>query len=252
VACFTTSAFLLWMLGFPDRALDRANEGVALAGRLDHPFTTAYALYHSGFLHLWRREPELVRQRADSLLAVVEEHDFQIWRALGLCLLGAARTGPGGSQDGLALIRQGLDLYQGLKTPPVFWPLLRFLEAGAYARAGQPTEGLVRIDDALGVVGQSSGRMLLPEFYLLKGDMLAALPDVDAAESWLRRSLEVAHELEARMTELRAAVRLCRLRGDGDAAVHGRRSLRGTYDTFTEGFATADLTDARELLDMYS
>jgi hypothetical protein len=83
----------LWMLGFPDRALERANRAVALATELEHPFTLAYALFHTGFLHLWRREPELMRDRAVGLLDVADEHDLQIWSALGTFLLGAAKTG---------------------------------------------------------------------------------------------------------------------------------------------------------------
>ncbi len=55
VACFTTSALVLWMLGFPDRALKRADDAVALANRRNHPFSMAYALFHAGLLHLWRR-----------------------------------------------------------------------------------------------------------------------------------------------------------------------------------------------------
>ncbi len=71
------------------------------------------------------------------MLAVVEEHDFQIWRALGTCLLDAAKTGLGRFDEDLAQISQGIDQYQGLKSPPVFWALLRFVQAGAYARAGR-------------------------------------------------------------------------------------------------------------------
>src|SRR5439155_21247224 len=110
----------LWMLGYPDRSRHRANEAVALATDLDHPFTMAYALFHAGFLHVWRREPGVVRDRALGVLELVEDHDFQIWRSLGLCLLGAANTDLGRYEEGLAQIRQGIDLYQGLKTPPVF------------------------------------------------------------------------------------------------------------------------------------
>ena len=91
VAALTTSALTLWMLGYPDRALVRANRAVALATDLEHPFTLAYTLFHTGFLHLWRREPELARDRAVSALDIADEHDLRIWMALGSCLL-AART----------------------------------------------------------------------------------------------------------------------------------------------------------------
>jgi hypothetical protein len=92
VACLTTSAFTLWMLGHPDRTLRRADEALAVATELEHPLSLAYGLYHAGYLHLWRREPELVRDRAERLLRLVDEHGFPSWRALGTCLLGAAAT----------------------------------------------------------------------------------------------------------------------------------------------------------------
>jgi predicted ATPase len=251
VACFTTSAFILWMLGYPDRALQRARDAVALATELEHPFTLAYALFHAGFLHLWRREPELVGDRAVGVLQVADDHDFPIWRALGTCLLGAANTGMGQGEEGLAQIRQGIDLYQGLKTPPVFWPLVLFIQAGAHAQAGREADGLALIDEALEIAGRGAGMTLLPEFQLLKGDLLLALPQENGAnpEPWFQRAFDVAQVLDARMSQLRAAVRLCRLWRDQDNLEHGSRVLRAVYDTFTEGFTTADLTEARVLLD---
>ena len=251
VACFTTSGFILWLLGYPDRAVQRASDAVALATELEHPFTLAYALFHCGFLHLWRREPELVRDRAVGVLQVAEDHDFQIWRALGTCLLGAANTGLGQGTEGLAQVRQGIDLYQGLKTPPVFWPLLLFVQAGAHAQTGRAADGLALIDEALEIAGRGSGMTLLPEFQLLKGDLLLALPGVDGdnPEPWFQQAFDIAQGLDARMSQLRAAIRLCRLRQDHDNEAHGGRVLRAVYDTFTEGFTTADLIEARGLLE---
>jgi predicted ATPase/class 3 adenylate cyclase len=250
VACFTTSAFLLWMLGFPDRALARANAGVALAVELEHPFTTAYALFHAAFLHLWRREPELVRERAAGVLDVVEDHEFQIWRAVGTCLLGAAETAMGHHDEGLAQIRQGMDLYQGLKTPPVFWPLLLYVQSGACAQAGRTAEGLAHIEEALDVAGGGSGTTLLPELQLLKGDLIAAGPEDNCAgaEPCFQRAFDVARDLEARTSQLRAAIRLCRLSRERGDAERRRRVLSNVHQTFTEGFTTADLIEAEELL----
>jgi hypothetical protein len=249
VACFTTSALVLWMLGHPDRALERANRAVALATELGHPFTLAYALFHSGFLHLWRREPELVRTRATGVLNVADEHELQIWTALGTCLLGAANTGVGRFEEGLAQLRLGLDLYQGLKTPPVFWPLLLSVQAGAYARSGRPADGLGFIEEAIVIAG--SGMPLLPEFYLLKGDLLLALSDAngDSADPWFQKAFDAAQRLDARMSQLRAAIRLCRLWRDQGNEEQGGRVLRAIYETFTEGFATLDLIEARTLLE---
>ncbi|HEV8597604.1 MAG TPA: NB-ARC domain-containing protein [Candidatus Dormibacteraeota bacterium] len=250
VACFTTSALTLWMLGFPDRALERANRAVTLATELEHPFTLAYALFHTGFLHLWRREPELMRDRAVGLLDVADEHDLQIWRALGTCLLGAAKTGLGRSEEGLAEIRDGIALYQGLTTPPVFWPLILFVRAGACARSGRPAEGLGLIDAAIEIAAQGSGLTLLPEFYSLKADLMLAVSEANGsgAEDWFLRAFNAAQELDARMPQLRAAIGLCRSqRGRGDRQ-HAGELLSATYTTFTEGFTTPDLIDAGDLL----
>jgi predicted ATPase len=247
VACFTTSALVLWLLGYPDRALERANRAVALATELGHPYTLAYALFHTGFFHLWRGEPEIVRDRALEVLDVAGQHEVEIWKALGTCLLGAATIWIGQPQEGMAQIREGLDLYQGLKTPPVFWPLLLSVQAGAFARSGRPEEGLDLIEEALEIAGSGP---LLPEFWVLKGDLLLAVADGDGAkaEPWFQRAFDVAGSLDARMSRLRAAVRLCRLWRDRGDAERGDRVLRGIYETFTEGFATVDLIEANDLL----
>ena len=248
VACLTTSAFILWMLGYPDRALQRANEAIAVATELEHPLSLAYGLYHAGYLHLWRREAELVRARADSLLQLVDDHDYPIWRALGTCLLGAADAAMGQVEEGLAKVRQGIDRYQGLKAPPVFWPMLRALEAGAYTQAGRVQEALALVDEALEIAGRGSGTTMVPEFQLLKGDLLIALGHGADPEPWFQQAFTIARGLDARMSQLRAAVRLRRLQLDREGGTAGAQ-LRAVYDTFTEGFTTADLTEARALLE---
>jgi predicted ATPase/class 3 adenylate cyclase len=248
VTCFTTSAFFLWMLGYPDRAVARADEGMVQATRLQHPYSLAYTLFHCGYLQLWLREPELVRKHALQLLQVVERYDFPIWRALGTCLLGIANAELGRSEEGLAQVDEGITLYQELKTPPVFWPGLLAIKAGAHALAGRVADGLVLVDEALELAANGDTSST-PELSLLKGDLLIAAGAADAdAAHWFQRAFDGAGDQGARMTQLRAALRLCRLwqsQGTDDAD----RMLRSVYDTFTEGFATADLVEARTLLE---
>ncbi|HET7519421.1 MAG TPA: adenylate/guanylate cyclase domain-containing protein [Actinomycetes bacterium] len=248
ITCFTTSAFYLWMLGYPDRAVARADEAMALATQLQHPYSLAYTLFHCGYLQLWLHEPELVRNYALQLLQVVEQYDFPIWRALGTCLLGMADAELGRAEEGLAQFDEGIALYQELKTPPVFWPGLLAIKAGVNALAGRVAEGLVVVDEALQLAA-SGDTSSIPELSLLKGDLLTATGAADAdAAPWFQRAFDGAGELGVRMTQLRAALRLCRLQrsqGTDDAD----RLLRSVYDTFTEGFATADLVEAGTLLE---
>jgi len=253
VACYTTSAFTLWLLGYPDRAVERMNAALDLAVELQHPFTSAYARFHAGLLHLWRRDIDVAHTLAVGLLEVAEEHGFRIWTAAGSCLMGAARVGLGRIDEGLADIRTGMDLYQELRSPPVFWPFLLFIDAGASHAAGRPADGLRPLDIAIEILSPGSGATMLPELHLLKGDLLAALAADEGsrrsdAEPWYRLAFDRASALNARTTQLRAATRLGRLRvaeGQPEAAAH---LLRPIYATFTEGFTTADLREARELL----
>ena len=245
--CFTTSAFFLWMLGYPDKAVARAEEAMTLATQLQHPYSLAYVGFHCGLLRMWLRQPELVREHAVEVLHVAKQYDFLIWRALGTCLLGIADAQLGQVEEGLAEVNDGIALYQEMKTPPVFWPQLLAIKAAAHALAGKVAEGLVLLDDALELAARPDN-WGIPELSLLKGDLLtAAGANADAAH-WFHRAFDGAGRHGARMTELRAGFRLCRLwrsQGRDDAD----RLLRSVYDTFTEGFATADLTEARGLLE---
>lgn len=253
VACLTTSAFTLWLLGYPDRAVERANAALTLAVELEHPFTSAYARFHAGLLHLWRRDPDIALDLAAGLLEVADEHDFRIWTAAGSCLLGAAQVELGRFAEGLANVRSGVDLYQELRSPPVFWPFLLFLDAGASYRAGRPADGLRPLDAAIEIMSPGTGTTMLPELHLLKGDLLAALAADDGssrahAEPWYRLAFDRAGELNARMTQLRAATRLGRLwQADGEPQA-AARTLGPVYATFTEGFAMADLLEAQDLI----
>jgi hypothetical protein len=248
VACLTTSAFCSWTLGYPDRAVERADAAIALADEIGHPYTSAYALFHSGFLHLWRRELDLVLDRALRLQANADEFDFHVWAAIASCLLGAAQTGLGQVEEGLRRSREGLAAYHGIVAPPVFVPMLQFMDAGSRGRAGRPGEGLPLLASSIELAGGlESPAMILPEMLVLRGDLLRDLGAVeDAIESWTRAAAS-AHRIEARMPELRALTRLVRA---SSTAEHGSlvERLRGVYAGFTEGFETADLTEARAVL----
>ena len=247
VSCLTTSGFFLWFLGYPDRAAERAERAIALATDLDHPFSLAYACYHAGFLHLWRREPDVVAERAESSLRVAETSDLPLWRALATVLLGAATSAQGRPEEGIRRMAEGLDQYQGLRTPPVFWPLIRWMQAAAHVDVGTPGPGFPLIDEALQIAG--SDTVLSPLFHIVRGDLSLLGPDADpaAATASYERAFDVAANLGARMTQLRAAARLVRLATEADRAPRVE-ALRAVHSTFTEGLGTRDLVEAAELL----
>jgi 5-methylcytosine-specific restriction endonuclease McrA len=222
----------------------RAEEVMTLASQLHHPYTVGYVEFHYGYLRLWLRQPELVKKHALQVLHVAQQYDFPIWRALGTCLGGIADAELGRAEEGLAQVNEGIAPYQEMKTPPVFWPYLVAMNAGAHALAGKVAEGLILIDDALELAG-SGDTTVTAELFLLKGDLLASAADAEAAH-WFQRAFDDAGSGGGRMTQLRAALRL-RLLWQNQGRNGADRLLRSVYDTFTEGFATADLTEARSL-----
>ena len=250
VTCYTTSALILWGLGYPDRALQLVNDALDLVKKINHPYSLAYALFHAGFLHYWRREVELSLGYMQALLDVAEKHKFQIWYAVGTCLHGAGIASLGRAEEGLAQFQLGMDIYQGLKSPPIFWPLLRSLQAEVCGLVGRPEQGLAFLDEAMAIPSLGYAKVLLVEFYRIKGNLLLALsPDNPSeAELWYHRALESAQEQGTSMLELRAAISLARLWWNQGRAEEGRQLLSDAYSKLTEGFTSPDLMEARELL----
>jgi predicted ATPase/class 3 adenylate cyclase len=252
VACYITSCMILWMLGFPDQALQRATETVSLTQRLNHPFSTAYALFHTGLLYLWTGDYERAEAFARQLNDLLEDYDLAIWKAVGACLHGAVLAALGRHERGLNQIRWGMEVYQGLKTPPIFWSLLIFNKAQAYLHAGRPQEGLDLLMENMHPEDMHSEGALACEFLRLAGNLLLDVSQENApqAESLFQRAVEIGGQQKARFLELRAAVCLARLWLEQGKGVQSRKLLGDVYESMTEGFKTRDMKEARELLDL--
>jgi hypothetical protein len=251
VVCFSASAMLNWMSGFPDRARERAEHALAIARKLDHPFSLSYALFHTGVLHLWLSNVEIARARALELADVAGELGFQVWSAVGACLNGTTMALLGSAEEGLSLVRGGIESYRGLKTPPVFLPLLLQMEAATCALANRPHEGLALMDDPVEMSSSNYSGGFLVEFFRLKGDLLLAVSpeNIGAAEPWYQHAVTTAHEAQATMLELRSAMRLSWVWQEQGRVEAARELLSEIYGKFTEGFDTADLRQARAQLD---
>jgi ATP/maltotriose-dependent transcriptional regulator MalT len=248
VVGLTVSAIFLWMLGYPDRAHKRAADSILLARQMSHPFSITYALFHNGLLNVWLKDYKTAQESAQALLEVAGAHGFQIWRAVGTCILGTTFVESGSAEKGLALIEQGLNAYQHLKAPPVFWPILLHLCAGAYGAASKPETGLRMMNEAMEIL--PSDETFTSEFLILKAMLLLALSSDNAAKAkaLYEQAVVNAQEVHAPMLELRAAIglsRLCQAQGDNERA---RKVLSVAYSKITEGFATPDLKVASTLL----
>jgi predicted ATPase len=203
---------------------------------------------------MWLRNYETARNSAEAVVRLGDMYGFQIWSAVGSCLRGVALVNAGAIDEGLSLTERGLATYRGLKTPPVFWPLLLHLCAGAYSAAARPQDGLPLLDEAIAAGKSSSSDSLTPEFSILKGDLLLAVSSDNAveAESLYESAVTSAREVGAAMVELQAVMRLSRLWQNQGKIEQARKLLSSAYSKITEGFDAADMQDAKTLLDALS
>jgi predicted ATPase/class 3 adenylate cyclase len=244
------SGLILWMLGFPDRAVSRVGRALELAQALGHPYSHAYALYHAALLDLWRHELEHVAERADELMRVANANDYPIWRALALVLRGTARIGSGEADAGLAEVERGFLLYEGMSTPPVFWPALLMIRATTCAMAGHLDDALEYLDDADAAL--PGGDFQASDVAIIRSDVLLAHApeDRDRAIVELEGALTMAEQAGMRMNALMATTRLARLHRGTAREADAMQALREVLDTFTEGRTTPQVVEARAVLEL--
>jgi predicted ATPase/class 3 adenylate cyclase len=246
VAAGAVSGLLYWLFGLPDTAARRAAGALDLATQLQHPYSLAYATFHVALLDLWSGRLDLADERAADVLRIADEHDYQIWTAIGLILQGVTTATLGDPQTGVARTEEGIALYQKVRTPPVFWPQVLSLRAQAWALAGRTADALELVDQAAGLAAEGSWDSV--GLKILRADLLLSIGDAQGAEPWLRRAVEEAQQTGGRMLQLRAATRLARVAGP--ASRRGAvAQLRDIVETFTEGADNVDVLDARAVLD---
>ena len=250
VRCLALAAHTLWCLGYPAQAVRRSQEALALAQALAHPYSLALAQYWAAFLHHRRREAPAVQAQADALLTLATAQGFPLWVGYGTCWRGWALAMQGQGEAGLAQLRQGLAAV--LATGQTLaQPLCLVLLAEAAGHAGQVEEGLRLLAEALTAFEASGRGDLLAEAYRLQGELLLrqAVPDAAQAEACFQQALAIARRQQAKSWELRAAMSLSRLWQQQGKRAEARELLAPIYGWFTEGFDTADLQEAKALLE---
>jgi TolB-like protein/predicted ATPase len=239
---------VLLCLGFPDQALVQSNAAIAEARRLDHSPTLAMSLALGGVLLPLVEDAAALDERADEVAAVATEQDFPYWRAAGTIFRGWVKVKNGDVTDGISLLRRGSSAFRATGSE-VWMPHHIALLARACEIAGQIEESRTLLDDALQIVERTGARWLEAEIYRHRGRLLLRHGHSEAAEELYRKALSIAKEQEAKLWELRAAISFARLRRDQGRHAEARNLLAPVYGWFTEGFDTADLKEAKALLD---
>lgn len=241
--CF--AAWAHWFLGYPDRALQQIREAIDRARTLKDPLSLTHALYFASVIHQFRREEELALERVDEVLSVCREHGLALYPTLATVIRGWALANQNSASEGIQLIRDSLAILETTNAVLVRPHYLGLL-GGALRQAGQSDEGLSALEEGIGLAESTGDAYYEAELHRLKGEALRSI-DVAEAETSFRRALEIAQKQKARSWELRASTSLAQLYQSQDRQAEARTLLATIYDTFTEGFATADLREAKAL-----
>jgi class 3 adenylate cyclase/predicted ATPase len=242
-------AMTLWMLGFPDRALQLCGEARSYADMTRHPFSEAMARTISLRVHQLRGETAIVAGQADAAIALCKEHEFVHYVAMAQILRGWAKAQQGEFEKGIG------EIQDGLKNERATGALLfDSYSLGLLADACIKNK---RYEQALEFLGQVQSRLdeedterfYAAEMYRLLGETyLRSNQNLDQAEHYFSKGLKVAREQKARSLELKLCLSLCDLYDLTQGTDKGRSQLDEIYGFFSEGFGTADLVRAKARL----
>jgi predicted ATPase len=195
------------------------------------------------------REYETAEALAARSLDLCEKHGFPGEAPYSRCDLGYARAQLGRAAEGIALIHQGIDALLQTGSRGNVSSLMTFL-AAAQLRAGAIGDALETVEQALNFNPEEA--VSRPETLRIRGELRLKQGDLRLAEADFRDSIAMARSMGAKAWELRATMSLTRLLTEQGHRDEGRTMLTEIYNWFTEGFDTADLKEAKALLDELS
>jgi predicted ATPase len=241
-------ATTLLFLGYADQARSQIKQAIALAH--DRPSPKAVIGTIAGWLHVLVREPQSVLDYAEQNIALASQYGFHWELAFSTLLRGWARAHLGQPHQGVTELRAGLDQLDEIavstRVPHFTSQLLEGL-----LKARRIEEGLKLVAEAEVFAQATGARFYEPDYYRIEGDLLLmqGAEQAASAEGCFRKAIEIAGQQGAKWFELRASLSLARLLNAQGKRGEACAMLAEIYGWFTEGFDTADLKDAKALLD---
>jgi serine/threonine protein kinase/predicted ATPase len=247
------SRTLSW-LGYHDRAHTLMVEALAEANESRHPVGLVNTLSVAAFVELlYRRMPETAEMSA-RMIALAEEHGYPYYRAIGLILRGLALTMLGEHSGAIDLMREGLAAHRAAETWQSHSTYLILL-AEALSETGHIDDALTTLDEAEAAIDRTGERYYEAELHRLRGTLLlkrSSRGTSSKAEACFSQAIAIARRQHAKPWELRAATSLARVWQQQGKQAEASGMLTEIVGWFTEGADTADLRDARALLDQLS
>lgn len=256
MAASICDACALWITGYPDQAAALCEQGLRRARESSHALTLAFALTYASMLHQWLGRDETAVAFAGDAVSISAEQGLTFWSAVAALHQGAVEAGLRPSEGTIAAIEAALTSWEatGARAPVSYF---RFQHASVLARAGHTSRAMTAVNRGIAELG--SERFFQAELYRLKGELilqgageLASADSRDEAENCFMRALEESRWQNAKSFELRAVMSLANLWRQTGRTPQAGALLRDVYGWFTEGFESADLKRARELLNELS
>jgi class 3 adenylate cyclase/predicted ATPase len=250
VGCRGFATLTLWLLGYPEQALVHLHDTLALAHELSHSYSLAFARCMAAYVYQFCRDVPAVHEQAEAAVILSTAQGFPQWATLGTILRGWSLAMQGQGEAGIAQIRRGIAACRTTEVA-LFVPYYCTLLADVAAHLGHTTDGLQALAEAHTLVEQHEERWWEAEIARLRGVVLLQHPGMlqAEAETCFRQALDVARRQEAKSLELRAAMSLSRLWQQQGKRAEAYELLAPIYGWFTEGFDTADLQEAKILLE---
>jgi predicted ATPase len=243
ITCLTYGTWATWVLGYPERALQLAQEAMSMAEELNHGFSRAIAVQTLAFLHHQRRDVQETKRYAGVLIEQAGQYP-PYWIA-GRFLLGWTLTRLDRVQEGTEIIRDAWEKW-GQAGAGLAHSLYSTFLLEASLQTGDLKEGIDLATAALAKAQTLAERSHEAELYRLRGELIWKLKgDLKEAEADFIEAANIARRQQSRSYELRALNSLCQHRLDAET----RAQLASAYAWFTEGFETEDLKTARQLLE---
>ena len=216
------------------------------AANRDDPYEMAFLAHFIAQLRVWTGEYEEAEQWTARALELSEEHQFPWLAALSRSILGHTRAQLGRVTEGINLMSQGMASLLEIGSRYSITNI-----AASLTEARQRDGITIDAPEMFEQAQQANPDELIyqPEILRLRGQSRVELGDVVLAETDFREAIALAQKMSAKAWELRAAMSLARLLANQGRHDEGRAVLADVYDWFTEGFDTADLKDAKALLD---
>jgi predicted ATPase/DNA-binding winged helix-turn-helix (wHTH) protein len=242
-------ARVLWLCGYPTRALVPARQAIAEAAATGSPVNISYSLVYNCYVFLWCGDLDTAEAMIEKVMAQPHWRGRLMWfHVEAVALKGELLVRRGDLNSGIRLLRYALTDMESSSQKHLMLTVTACWLAEALVTAGKIDDALSVIDHATQHSPSGEESWQAPELLRVKAVVLEAMSNEAEAERCLLHSLALARKQGARGWELRAATTLARLRCTQGRYAEARELLGPIYAQYTEGFETQDLQAAQQLL----